>query len=69
MKNWFNTLNESLESEGLLDIAPTLFGGFQYDSTKTFNSNGVHVSVYRSEIGLYERPIHYRTKAEDSDWR
>lgn len=64
-KNWFGTLNEALESEGLLDTWPVSKSGLSYgeDFSYTYEDGskyGHYVSVYRSEDGLYERPVHYR---------
>jgi hypothetical protein len=63
-KNWFGTLNEALESEGLLDTWPVKSGlvyGEHFSYTYEDGSKyGHYVSVYRSEDGLYERPVHYR---------
>lgn len=59
--NWFNTLSEALESEGLneyWDGTPMNYGD---NIRKQFEINGrLHtVSIYRDERGMYERPIHY----------
>ena len=62
-QNWFETLSEALESEGIghmWNMEP-----INYDQTRalTFDDGtryGHYVSVYRSESGLYERPIHYK---------
>ena len=63
-QNWFNTLNEALISEGLLntwriDFSPINYGeNFSYthdDGTKY----GRLISIYRETNGLYERPVHY----------
>ena len=69
MANWFNTLNEALESESLLHTWDTAFPPVKYDSTAhyTYTENddsryGTYVSVYRDERGMYERPIHYERK-------
>ena len=61
MKNWFNTLNEALESEGLVEFWP-LGINIKYEETVDVVVNGKYISVYRSAQGLYERPIHYATK-------
>ena len=62
--NWFNTLNEALQSEGLLNswdisYAPIGYGEcFRY----TFDNGTRHghlVSIYRETDGRYERPVHY----------
>lgn len=61
-KNWFDTLNEALESEGLLELWP-LGRNIAYGETSalTVEHNGEYryISVYRSEMGRYERPIAY----------
>lgn len=61
MQNWFNTLNEALESEQLVEYWP-LGTNIQYGQTVQLASNGKWISVYRDERGMYERPIHYATK-------
>jgi len=63
-QNWFNTLNEALASEGLLDAweftRPPINYGQTYDWTWDDGSkNGRYISIYRNESGLYERPVHY----------
>lgn len=62
-RNWFDSLNEALESEGLVD-SWTRNGGIAYGETfgYTFDNGskyGHYVSIYRDEQGRYERPIHY----------
>jgi hypothetical protein len=71
-QNWFNTLNESLESEGLVELWP-MSSNIQYGQTvrhivETGKLKGkrqtpelMFISVYRDERGLYERPVHYVT--------
>ena len=64
-KNWFNTLKESLESEGLEDSWDCLWGGIAYGQTYRYtfddgSKNGHFVSIYRDERGMYERPVHYK---------
>lgn len=60
--NWFNTLSEALEAEGvwhMWDSTPMAYGetvSLTYDDGTKY---GHYVSVYRNEKGLYERPIHY----------
>lgn len=65
MRNWFPTLNEALESEGLVDLWP-LGENIRYGETKRqFSPDGAYlrmISVYRDERGMYERPVHYMTK-------
>lgn len=62
--NWFNTLNEALDSEGLLNTwyisNPPI--GYNKVYTYTFKDNtkyGHYISIYRDERGMYERPVHY----------
>jgi hypothetical protein len=63
-QNWFETLSEALEAEGLEGTFP--IGGYvSYDQTYSYTFDdgskyGKFVSVYRNERGLYERPISYR---------
>lgn len=63
-QNWFDTLNAALDSEGLLENFPVgqninygVTFSYNYDDGSRF---GRHVSIYRSESGVYERPVHYR---------
>jgi hypothetical protein len=63
-QNKFNTLNEALESEGLLDAWDISFSPIGYDETRSWTvDNGTRygrfISVYRNEHGLYERPVSY----------
>lgn len=64
-KNWFPTLNEALEAEGLVSCWP-LGKTLNYDDTFAFAAGGRYISVYRDDRGMYERPIHYATKMEDT---
>jgi hypothetical protein len=66
-RNWFSTLNEALESESLVDRWP-LGLNINYGETQTAVSNGLFISVYRSEKGLYERPVFYKTKMEPTHY-
>ena len=64
-QNYFPTLNSALESEGLLGSWEPTFPPIGYGQTYSYtyqdgSRHGRLVSVYRSESGLYERPIHYR---------
>ena len=60
--NWFPTLNDALESEGLVESWP-LGSNIRYGETVRHiieDGKGFHlVSVSRDERGYYERPIHY----------
>lgn len=63
-KNWFNALNEALESENLIDTWNYLNPAIQYNETRSYHYDngtkyGRFVSIYRDERGMYERPIHY----------
>lgn len=63
-QNWFNTLNETLESENLLESWQISYQGIGYDEQFAYTWDdgtkyGHFVSIYRSETGLYESPIHY----------
>jgi len=71
-QNWFNTLNEALEAENLVEFWP-MGSNIQYgetvrhliDTGETYGKRQVpvyvNISVYRDERGMYERPINYRT--------
>lgn len=74
-QNWFPTLNEALESEGLLDTwdAATM-GGIHYGQTVSYHARVntgqcMSISIYRDEEGRYERPVYYRSKfCENEGW-
>ena len=62
--NYFDNLNAALESEGLLSTWQLHFEPIGYGQTfgYTFQDGtkyGHYVSIYRTERGQYERPIHY----------
>lgn len=59
-QNFFKTLNESLESEGLVEKWP-LGSNINYGETVRHIVDNELISVYRDERGMYERPIHYST--------
>lgn len=64
-QNWFNTLNEALESENLLESWQISYQGIGYDEQFAYTwDDGTKyrhfVSIYRSEQGKYERPVHYQ---------
>ena len=63
-KNYFNTLNEALQAEGLIEYWP-LGSNIQYSETVqhvvSTPTGSQLISVYRDERGLYERPVHYHT--------
>ena len=63
-QNWFPTLNQALEAEGLLDSWEMHFTPIIYGETRTYTfENGTKyghfVSIYRDLDGRYERPVHY----------
>lgn len=64
-KNYFSTLSAALESEGLSDLWP-ITGSIPYGATVGLACDGRWLSIYRDNIGRYERPIHYATAMADS---
>lgn len=64
-QNWFQTLNQALISEGLLECWDAItMGGIQYGETRSWiyddgTQYGHYISIYRSNTGSYERPVHY----------
>jgi len=58
MKNWFNSLNESLASENLVDQWP-LGRNISYGENVRIHTDTMLISVYRETNGMYERPVHY----------
>lgn len=58
MKNYFDTLNQALESEGLVDQWTT-GTNINYGETVQVNTGERLISVYRNNNGRYERPVHY----------
>jgi hypothetical protein len=64
-QNWFDTLNEALDSEALLDMWP-LGVNINYDETKGLAAGGRYITITRDNQGRYERPVHYLTKMEDT---
>lgn len=63
-QNWFRTLNEALESEGLIESWQFNLLPIQYGETRSWTwDNGTryghYVSIYRATNGMYERPVHY----------
>ena len=64
-KNWFETLNQALESENLLDAWDCSYSPIQYGETRTWtwqdgSKYGRRVSITRENDGRYERPVHYK---------
>ena len=64
-KNWFATLNDSLNSENLIDAWNPCSPPIAYGETRSWtwqdgSRYGHYVSIYRNEQGMYERPVHYQ---------
>lgn len=64
--NWFDTLNEALEAEGLVDLWP-LGTNIGYGETVAVTAElspgkGRYITVFRDKDGRYERPVHYARK-------
>jgi hypothetical protein len=63
-RNWFNTLNDALDAEGLLESWKPTNPPLEYGETRQWAWDdgtrwGRWVSIYRNEKGRYERPVHY----------
>lgn len=63
-QNWFNTLSEALESEGLTEAWDMSFPPIPYGGTYSWTwyndtKRGHFITIYRDETGRYERPVHY----------
>jgi len=63
---YYNTLNEALAAtdEKLVALYPVGYN-LQYGETIRFVKEGVFVSVYRDERGMYEEAVSYASKCED----
>jgi len=63
MNNWFPTLNAALEAENLNDTWDAFWSPISYDENRRYtiqvDDRYHHVSIYRNEAGMYERPVHY----------
>lgn len=59
MRNWFDTLNEALESEGLLETWDCFWPAISYGECRRYYHGDKVISIYRENDGRYERPIHY----------
>jgi hypothetical protein len=64
MNNWFDTLNDALSAEGIINTWDISYSPIGYGETYSYTYNdgtkyGHFVSIYRDENGRYERPIHY----------
>lgn len=63
-QNWFATLNDALNSEGLIEAWDCCKPPIGYGETVSWDwddgsKRGRHISIYRDEQGRYERPVHY----------
>ena len=63
--NWFNTLNEALASENLIDAWDISYDPINYGETFRWtwqdgSRHGRLISITRETDGLYERPVHYK---------
>lgn len=62
-RNWFETLNAALESEGLVELWE-LGRNISYGENVRIvvddgSKHGKTICIYRDDRGMYERPIHY----------
>lgn len=60
----YQTLNECLDSAGLIDSWDISFPAIQYGETRRWtwddgSKYGRLISIYRDQNGLYETPVHY----------
>ena len=62
--NWFETLNQALASEGLVDLwdgTPIAYGESVRRHVDDGSRHGRVISIYRHDTtGRYERPVTYR---------
>lgn len=61
-QSYFETLNQALESEGLIDIWP-ISKSISYGETARLiaDDEETFIIIYRhNQTGRYERPIHYK---------
>ena len=62
-RNWFETLNQALASENLVDYwpgTPINYGETVQVRVDDGSKHGRIINVYRSTSGRYERPVTYR---------
>lgn len=64
--SFYNTLNAALAAtdEKLVALYPVGYS-LRYGETIRFVKDGIFVSVYRDERGMYEEAIMYASKCED----
>ena len=65
MQNYFDTLNEALDAESLLEAWDITQQPIAYGETRNWtwqdgSRYGHYCTVYRAEDGRYERPVHYK---------
>jgi hypothetical protein len=66
MKNYFETLNDALDSENLIECWPVT-ASVPYGATVALAIAGRWISIYRDGVtGQYERPVHYATRMADT---
>lgn len=65
MNNYFETLNDALDAEGLINHWPVT-ASVPYGATVGLAHAGKWLSIYRDESGRYERPVHYATLMPDT---
>jgi hypothetical protein len=63
-KNWFDTLNQALESEDLIDAWDISYSPISYGETRRWtwqdgSKYGRLISITRETDGRYERPVSY----------
>jgi len=62
-QNWFETLNQSLDSEGLVDSWEFGLNIGYGESASTTHDDGTkyghYITIFRNNNGMYERPVHY----------
>ena len=64
-QNFFSTLNDALNAEGLLESWEFTQPPIAYGETRSYtwqdgSRHGHYVTIYRSSEGRYERPVHYQ---------
>ena len=63
-QNWFETLNAALEAEDLVkywELGLNIGYGETVSMTADDGSRyGRYITIYRSDTGMYERPVHYK---------
>ena len=65
-QNWFATLNEALAAGGVLHKVPMITVNVPRGGCLNICHDGIYITVYRDERGMYEKAISYATKMQDS---